>query len=215
MGNFLYPSLAFAAPQNLQGEVDCEANPEDIACDRALADVITVTWSMIDWQMMKTEGISAYNRRQLWDRLQNYGCHCFNSGEENTSVSGSDNQNGEYFTNKDERWTQNADFERTCDSTKNDAAQQALCECDLQFAKDFSQAYSDDLWNAEFWGNQRNVNDRIMNGEAVMDQDMCTCMGDNCTKMADACCGDYPYKVPFFTGTNDCCAGEVKAMGSC
>ena len=58
--NFLYPSLAFAAPQNLQAEVDCESNPEDISCDRALGDVKAVTWSMIDWELMRNEGKSIY-----------------------------------------------------------------------------------------------------------------------------------------------------------
>lgn len=126
------------------------------------------------------------------------------------------NHDGTYHTNHDQQSasTAGAGFVRQCLADRNNEAEQALCECDLQFAKDLGNAWSDDAHNGFYWLTSRNVRNR--NGDVFDHEATCQCQGSNCNRHADACCGGgYPFMYPYQTSTNVCCNGELKTIGSC
>lgn len=85
------------------------------------------------------------------------------------------------------------------------SCERAICECDLQFAKDSGSSANEMVWNSQFWGDDLNTNK--------------VCKKSNGDGSFDGQCCENPMSGLniYYNAANNCCsdAGEVLPLGTC
>lgn len=193
--------------------------------------------SLIQLVYNKLEGVSNDGYNKINNKLKNYGCHCFSSDTKKPTIGGgapvdeidaackqlaicraclndyeiennlpriSDAANVRY------KYQMIGDDSKiiSCDNQARDSQQdQAVCECDKQFADAVAEAYNS--WDARFWYARKNTEDHFSQDE------MCQ-VSPSANSRNLQCCGNWPMPATYYNPmTAVCCDGTVTATGTC
>lgn len=178
-------------------------------------------------RMIYSKMTTNYQPRDIFRRLQNYGCHCFpgqtrSAGGSGPAVDAQDSLckslarchkcvsldfPGELDVNESKYKWKMLDGELNCDGNdKKSAAKKALCQCDSDFANKFAAQWDDSTYNEWYWLYPKMMKKPDHKQTPVFDA-AATCVADpNSGVGADSCCGaSYPEKQPFNSANKACC----------
>lgn len=202
----------------------CEEGSRELE-ERKYNHIVKMTYKII-----KENAGTAFSLREIFKRIQNYGCHCFpgqtrDAGGHGPAVDAQDAlcrnlarchrcvsmEHGDAIDVNDTKYRfhfVNGDL--TCERNTAKGWHQSkrdLCECDAQFARDLGSMWNDNNFNNFYWllpaEMKRPLHKRHPDHVNKFDIDA-TCVMNQSGK-ADACCGSYPNILPYDSADKSCC----------
>lgn len=182
-------------------------------------------------KMSMTQITTSFDIRDIYHRLQNYGCYCFPeegraAGGAGTPVNAIDGlckklagchkcinmeHGADIDADKDKyKWDVTAEGDLDC-SRNVDPAKRDLCLCDSEFAMEMRFVWSDSSYDEMYWLSPKQVANSPA-GSKFDYSSTCQASGAGMVGVAvDACCGEaFPAMTPYHTANKDCCASAAK-----
>jgi len=180
-------------------------------------------------KMAKALMTTNFTLRDLFKRLQNYGCHCFpgqtrSAGGHGPVVDVKDGlcrdlarchrcitmEYGDSIVDVDEDKYRFdiIDGQISCEKNTEKGAHQSkrdLCECDAKFATDLAAMWRDEDYNEFFWLPPKHV--KLIEKGKMEDNKFdieAVCVGMQSGR-AEKCCGAYPNRHPYNDEVRSCC----------
>lgn len=180
-------------------------------------------------KMVKKMATTNWSLRELFRRIQNYGCHCFPGQTREVGGHGpaldqqdvtcrtlsrchrcismqyGDNTQNYRFLHKNG----DIDCERNLVNGNGQAAYD-LCQCDAQFARDIASFWKDEDFNNYFWLKPNQMNKPIERRDPEHQSKFSEDNPGICDPVvieskADECCGSYPFRYPYDSDDKSCC----------
>lgn len=228
----------------------CEQGSRELE-ERKYNHIVKMAYKIIQ---NKGQGTS-FSLRDIFKRLQNYGCHCFpgqtrEAGGHGPAVDGQDSlcrtlarcqrcvimEHGDDIISTAEkyRWDY-ANDDLTCVRNTNKGWHQSLrdlCECDAQFARDLGAMWNDASYDNFYWMPPAEMRKPAHKRDPIHVNkfDIAGTCVQNLSGKADACCGSYPFALPYDSAEKQCCQdtnlfnpqfseccsdGSVAGLGDC
>lgn len=182
------------------------------------------------YQIINNKGAgTAFSLRDIFKRIQNYGCHCFpgqtrEAGGHGPAVDAQDSlcrtlarchrcvimEHGDIIDSAEKYRWHFKDNDLTCERNTAKGWHQSkrdLCECDAQFARDLGMMWDDSNFNNFYWllpGEMRKPVHKRDPAHVNKFDIGATCV-QNMAGKADACCGSYPNALPYDSAEKSCC----------
>lgn len=214
---YLLPSIM------LLSKVFAQAEDEDM--ERRYKGIIKLVTSQVT---------TTHTKKELFFRLQNYGCHCFPDKSRTAGAMGS-----KAVDEKDSLCSELAQCHRcvemefpdidttnsgygadiddvtkaiTCKDNEG-TGKHAHCLCDSHFAVQMGAIWDDADMNPFFWRSPRQIK-KFPDVVRFDPTDAQYCKqkgGDTGMGVVDECCGNYPYSKPFNSNNKHCCESGALA----